>query len=637
MRLRNLLAVGWVSALAFAFLFAYDGWLIPVQFFQLAGAALPTLAFGPHFPAFMISRLADALCVAGICATAFPLGAAFAGKLTDRRDLFAGLFALALGFWCVAVVVLVIGAFSVRQVPWVFLGLAAWALPAPRSFLRRPRNGARLDGWSRLMLACVIVAGVLSLFGAMAPPFEYDELEYHLGALAEYQKAGRIVFLAHNFYSNLPQLAEMLYLLATVATSDIAAKLLHWLFGILSAAAVYAVGARLWSRRVAVSAAALFYCAPFVQDLSQTARIDLATTFFAVLAFGALLSSEWRLGAIAAGCAVATKWTAVPVVLLPCLVVFVKAPRRIALFILLSSLFILPWLVKNWLLAGNPVYPLLDWVFSSPHWSAEQATLFARRHYPTFSLSTPVEFFERTWHYSFAEPMAVPLLLATAPLVLLLRPADRNAKRAGWLFVAAYAGWFLLTFRPWRFLLPAFPLAALLGAYAIWEAGKLARAIVGVVLAIGLMRMASVTLVDAEDYKQTPPQMSFLHFGLCQTSRDEFIARMDGGMYEPILWMNENLPASAKVLYVGEARVYYARHDAVWATAFDQSPVIKLWGRLREQGITHVYVNHYEWQRLRRGYDYLAGLDPTAWSDFIRQHAEPIHVAGPCVVYALKD
>jgi hypothetical protein len=75
----------------------------------------------------------------------------------------------------------------------------------------------------------------------MAPPFEYDELEYHLGALADYQRAGRIVFLPHNFYSNMPQLTEMLYLLAKTTTSDIAAKLLHWLFGLLAAAAVYGV------------------------------------------------------------------------------------------------------------------------------------------------------------------------------------------------------------------------------------------------------------------------------------------------------------------------------------------------------------------------------------------------------------
>jgi len=100
--------------------------------------------------------------------------------------------------------------------------------------------------------------------------------------------------------------------------------MLHWLFGLLGAAAVFGVARRLWSRAVGLMAAALFYCTPFVQDLSQTARIDLATAFFATLAFGALVigseednrSLVW-LSALCAGAALATKWTAIPVVLLP--------------------------------------------------------------------------------------------------------------------------------------------------------------------------------------------------------------------------------------------------------------------------------------------------------------------------------
>ena len=75
------------------------------------------------------------------------------------------------------------------------------------------------------MLACLAVAALLSLPGALVPTFDYDSLEYHLGAPAEYLKAGRIIALPHNFYSNLPQLTEMLYLLAMTTTSDIAANL----------------------------------------------------------------------------------------------------------------------------------------------------------------------------------------------------------------------------------------------------------------------------------------------------------------------------------------------------------------------------------------------------------------------------
>ena len=170
-----------------------------------------------------------------IVATSLGLGATVAGRLISRRDMLGMLFALGIGLWFLSVLVLITGALSVANVPYTFLTLACWLLPAPRRFVGDFHvSTERTDSWAKLMLACVLLAAALNFAGALAPPFEYDELEYHLGALAEYQRAGRIVFLPHNFYSNMPQLTEMLYLLAKTTTSDIAAKLLHWLFGLLA-------------------------------------------------------------------------------------------------------------------------------------------------------------------------------------------------------------------------------------------------------------------------------------------------------------------------------------------------------------------------------------------------------------------
>jgi 4-amino-4-deoxy-L-arabinose transferase-like glycosyltransferase len=573
------------------------------------------------------------------------------------------------------------------------------------------------------MLACVIAAALLNLLSAMTPPFEYDALEYHLGAPAEYIKAGRIIALPHNFYSNMPQLTEMLYLLALKMSSGVAAKLLHWAFGVLSAVAVYAVAARLWKKQIGLTAAALFYCIPLMQDLSETARIDLATTFFAVLAFGCLLvwqqerrpavercagsglrradpgcanplrrrdsaargfaearaASSAQAGdprttltalqrsaatagfwfcaaALAAGTAVATKWTAVAVVVLPALIFLVVATKSFRLpsvFCLLSSVFVVPWLLKNWLFMGNPVYPLLDGVFQSQHWSAEQAALFAQKHCASFGWDGCAQFVGLIWQYSFKEPFAVPLLLMTAPLILLLRNVTSSARRTGWLFVAAYAGWFLLTFRPWRFLFPTFPLAAMTGAYALHVVARerfvrmIVRAAVTVVVAVGLAEEASVTLVDQQDYKQLPPQMDFVQYALGQVSREEFVERMGGGMFEPILWMNRHLPSTAKVLYVGEARVYYARNPVIWSTAFDQHALSEMsreaattaqwYNLLRQHGIAYIYINSVELARLSKSYGFLRDVNWRTFYEMLREYAELVHETDRTAVYQLKN
>ncbi|MCG3149748.1 MAG: hypothetical protein PCFJNLEI_03213 [Verrucomicrobiae bacterium] len=579
-RLTRWLAFGWGLAVATVFFFHFHAWLYPVWLAE----NLPAWTVGEHFGDFWLRRFGDGLWCLAVLVTAFAGGAVVLDRLVRERTLLTGLFALAVGLWLMATGVLVIGCFATGKVGWIFLLAAAWLLPAPRAYFR---NWSRPEGAGWLW-PVILLAVLLCLFGAVTPPFEYDELEYHLGAPSEYLKAGRIIFLPHNFYSNLPQLTEMLYLLGLVTRSDIATKMLHWCFGWLSALAVYAVAGKLWSRRVGLLAAALFYCVPFIQDLSQTARIDLATTFYATLAFGGVLlafdGNRWIwLAGLAAGGAVATKWTAIPVVLLPC-GLWLLVLRRSVWGIFLAGIAPLPWLLKNWSLTGNPIYPLLS---RSELWTTEQAGVFAAKHYASFDTTGLAQFVERIWQYSFIENGAVPTLLLAAPLALLIRDNGRVRRAAG-LFVLAYLGWYLLTFRPWRFLFPVLPVVALLGACALDSVGKWCRGIVAAVWLTGLAWMGAVL------------PWNLL---LGQVSEREFLVELGRGVFAPIVWMNENLPATARVLYIGEARVHHARHPVVWASAFDRFPANAT------NGVTHIYVNPSELKRISRNYGYPRGLD----------------------------
>jgi len=171
------------------------------------------------------------------------------------------------------------------------------------------------------------------------------------------------------------------------------------------------------------------------------------------------------------------------------------------------------------------------------------------------------------------------------------------------------------------------------------------RVAVGLVLAISLMTLALNDFVDVQDPGRMPPRMNFVTYALGQFSRDAFVAQMGRGVLEPIIWMNQNLPSDAKVLYVGEARAYYAKQTVVWSTAFDQHPVTamsrqarsaeELLAALRAQGITYLYVNYSELDRLRRGYQYLANANWDVIQDVLKNHARVIHEFGPRVVYEL--
>jgi hypothetical protein len=162
-----------------------------------------------------------------------------------------------------------------------------------------------------------------------------------------------------------------------------------------------------------------------------------------------------------------------------------------------------------------------------------------------------------------------------------------------------------------------------------------------------LTALALSNLVDVEQIDRLPPRMNFAQYALGQFTRDEFVSRMGGGALEPIIWMNDHLPQNAKVLYIGEARVYYAKHPVLWSTAFDQHPLTamsrqantgeQLLALLRAQGVTDVYVNYSELARLRNGYHYMADANWSLIDDLLQHHAQVIHKLGNRTVYTLPE
>ena len=85
----------------------------------------------------------------------------------------------------------------------------------------------------------------------------------------------------------------------------------------------------------------------------------------------------------------------------------------------------------------------------------------------------------------------------------------------------------------------------------------------------------------------------------------------------------------------------------MWATAFDQHPLMEMFRRtrtgdelyrqLRERGITHLYVNRSELQRLNKNYGYLREANWLQFQTLAEGHAKAIHVSDWGVVYELID
>ena len=96
-----------------------------------------------------------------------------------------------------------------------------------------------------------------------------------------------------------------------------------------------------------------------------------------------------------------------------------------------------------------------------------------------------------------------------------------------------------------------------------------------------------------------------------------------------IVWMNEQLPADAKVLCIGDAELFEAQFTPVYNTVFDRSifeqwcgagegdprtkplrPLAEIRQTLAAHGITHIYVNWSELLRYRTTYTYTNFVAP---------------------------
>lgn len=577
--------------------------------------------------------------------------------------------ACGVGLWMLSTAVLVIGtAVGGLLKPWLWwpvvaIGviLAAWQGRKRMETWSRPRH---TDGRG---LMWVVLAGCVGLWlaGATVPPGalrtsdSYDVLEYHLQAPREFLLDQRIGELPHNVYSYYPLGAEMLFLLGMVLRGGAyegvyLAKFLHGMFALLTIAGVY------WSLRAQEEGrgrfgALLLGTVPLVIYLTWLGMVELAEVFY--LAMALLWLRHWlrEPGLRAAAClglmlgaACAMKYLSVGLVVAPVagvmLIAGMRSPRRRLMGVLLAGVLTLvpfaPWLVRNTAYTGNPVFPLATSVFGRGHWSGESEARWQAGHAPGEHPPVPEPAgyeppppgpsrAERLLWDFLASELLGPMVLALAILAFCAMVADR-ARPDPWdvslfaVFVIQVAVWMLFTHQmPTRFIVvgmvPATLLAGgLLARLARVRANPLRRgakppafgpwglAPAGVITAIA----AGIGVwVSHELYRQVAP------LPLHGVSGEDVVHRSPlSPLWQPA-W---ELPEGSRLLLVGEAQGFYFPPDTVYATAFDANPLAELVAaglepdevvrRLRDRGITHLWVNWSELARLATTYGYPAEL-----------------------------
>ncbi len=260
------------------------------------------------------------------------------------------------------------------------------------------KQGAVDKPTSRLSINSFLIGALALLIStivilAWVPPVSRDALTHHLAVPKLYLQHGGIYEIPTIVFSYYPMNLDLLYLIPLYFGNDIIPKYIHFLFALLTAGLIYGHLTKRLGKMWALFGAVFFLSLPVIVKLSITVYVDLGLVFFSTASVMSLLKwMETRfqlryliLSGICCGLALGTKYNGLVVffllaLLVPLLYTFknrkidagtsgkrsktgscndqLKAIWFGAIYCLIALLVFSPWMIRNYVWKGNPIYPL---------------------------------------------------------------------------------------------------------------------------------------------------------------------------------------------------------------------------------------------------------------------------------------
>ncbi|MBI4777543.1 glycosyltransferase family 39 protein [Candidatus Desantisbacteria bacterium] len=517
--------------------------------------------------------------------------------------------------------------------------------------------------YSGCLLAILFLGIILAIGG---PPILFDSLVYHLAIPDIYIRNHGIVHIPHLVFANYPLNTEMLFALSMILGGDTVAQLIHPLFGILAGLSIYAMTRdyvvaeasslqaegihTMISTRGGLFAALIFFSMPSVIFTMTFAFNDLALTYYVILAVYAMIhwikiqNIRWLiLSGIFAGLAMGTKYSGIICfgILLGSIMIVGAGPcacpgdgrgkhtgsllrrlplKELFLFSLAAGLPVLPWLIKNLIFVGNPVYPFLYCVFGGANWGEFDVQRFTweMNHYgPTPSgiwryLSLPMFI---TCDWKTGDIPVGPIILLYLPFLFFMKNIDKTVKYL-LIFCSLYLLFWINTSMVIRFLFPCVALLCPVVGYVVERegtkgaggrsqgeetetvSGHTAYSFFAFELPILIALILNIFTLYA-----AIGQHADFYLGN-KTREEKLLSAMPvKNYYQAIRFINESLAQENKILFIGEPRRYYCKKEVLTSSELDTEVISKLVReskdinrliqRLKERKITHILYNKH--------------------------------------------
>ena len=481
-------------------------------------------------------------------------------------DVVGGALRVLAGLTCCSVIAIAVGSVSVSTAWGVLVAIALAGLVYDVFLAKLATSGTSLSTddqaplcWTRRISTAVVMTALIgALLSASAPATTWDATAAHLALPRDYVRDGFIHGMEGNSYSAYPHLPHALMAVAFYGGGELAAQWICWGFAAICCAIVYGIGVNIATPTAGAIAAAMMATAPIFVDQAGTASIDYAFTAFVLAAlYGTLQACATQRIAwlVLAGCfvgsAIGVRHTAL--LIAPLLFVGVAngfksgRARGLIAFVGAGVLAAIPWLLRAYLVSGNPIYPFFNAQFGV-HGIPDFDITGIATHESTRSIGA-LAFLRFPWDIIMKPAQFDGWMSSPGPWVLFLGIPGIlvGDKRTRALAVFAITGaCALYFFRQYaRYFLPFFAPMYVVAAVAVVRLPSLAlitRAMLALSFALGIALHGANLAIKA-------PVL------VGRETRDEYLTRRVE-RYPAFAWINETIKTDSVIL-TQENRTYY--------------------------------------------------------------------------------
>ena len=588
-------------------------------------------------------------------------------RISRRDDAFRDLSSVAIGLGALQFLPFTLFALRIGtpiafriSVACLLLMLFKEMLKSARRILIYSRTLGALDPPCKLLAAALALLAGGILCRAVCPAVDGDPLSYHLTAALRLLYLHHFAYLPTLTYTNWPIGEQMLFALLLGISRSSPPAIVQFLYGVLVFASGGLLAFRIGGQRATVIAVSLFLLYGLVQKefLGEmtAAYIDTGLMLYAVLTISSLYlattaaesasdtvlsenkeaKSLLTLCALFAGLAITIKLTGVWL----CFAVvatWVRYSGRdlrkdiawICRFVGIAAAVALPYVIKSWILTGNPVYPFLYKVFGGIEWTSEGMARFSHGNliWNTPPGMQPTETVLKLSHLFNA---AVGTAIAAASLLLMRRNARSIPARPAAVFIACIC---ITTFFHTRFIMPVVPVLLVMLAVRI-SGSRSTTPVAAVCLSAVLAAVQLITL--------NPRLSTALPVSLGIISEDGY-RKQAMPDYEITEAANRLLSPESRVL-VGtyENNLAYYHAEALWPEWWLQDSVhydsqARLLADFKRLHIQYLVLKPEfpDWCHRSHSCRERMEREPVALAELAREHGVPLYSANGHTLYKI--